>query len=437
MTKQHVVSAIDIGTEKIVTVIADTTAGRHTIQVLGFSSVPAAGIRKSQIVDLNATIAAMTESVDAAERMAGVNIQSAYVSVSGAHIQSQNSKGVVAVAQPQQEISADDVARVIDAAKAVSLPTGKEIMHIVPKNFKVDSQEGIKDPIGMSGIRLEAEAHIVTGSSTALKNIEKCINEMGVQVSEFVFSGLASAESVLTETEKELGVVVVDIGAGSTSLCVYVEGSLEYSNVLPIGARHITQDIALGCRVSLQSAEKIKLGLAALGESPIALPGESKEDARKRRKREDLIEPQQLGITEPIDPLSRRMLVEGIMMPRMKEMFELIGAELEKNKLFAMIPAGIVLTGGGAETAEIIEMCKRTLQLPTRVGAPQGFRGLIDEVEKPSFATSLGLVLYGSKKGGELVQTTGKGFAPKQLMSSLHLPSLPGKLIRFIKSLLP
>lgn len=436
MPKQHIVSAIDIGTEKIVTLIADISEGAQNIRVLGVSAVPSKGLRKSQIVDLNAAIEAMTESVDAAERMAGLNIQSAYVSVGGSHIHSQNSKGVVAVAQPSQEITPEDVHRVIDAAKAVSLPTGKEIMHIVPKNFKVDSQDGIKDPVGMSGIRLEAEAHIVTGSTTALKNIEKCINEMGISVAEFVFAGLASSTMIVTETEKELGVLVIDIGAGSTSLAAYCDGSLEFTAVLPVGARHITQDIALGCRVSLQSAEKIKLRLAEIPEPPVAMPGESKEESRKRRKAQDLIDAASLGISESIDPLSRRTLIDGIMTPRMKEMFDMIGAEMEKQHLFGKIPAGIVLTGGGAETVEIVEVCKRVLQLPTRVGRPTGMRGLIDDIEKPSFATSLGLLVYGAQKGGEVAQTTAGGFPLKALFSG-QIKTLPSTIVKFFKSLLP
>lgn len=436
MAKQHIVSAIDIGTEKVVTLIADVSEGRNNIRVLGVSSAMSKGLRKSQIVDLNSAIEAITESVDAAERMAGLNIQSAYVSVGGSHIQSQNSKGVVAVAQPNQEITAEDVARVIDAAKAVSIPTGKEIMHIIPKNFKVDSQEGIRDPIGMSGIRLEAEAHIITGSTTAIKNIEKCINEMGVNVSEFVFAGLSSAEISLTDTEKELGVLLVDIGAGSTSLAAYVDGSLDFTAVLPVGARHITQDIALGCRVSLQSAEKIKLQLAHLPESPVVLPGESKEEARKRRKAEDVIDVQTLGIQENIEPLSRRTLLDGIMVPRMKEMFDLIGKELDKQHLFDKIPAGVVLTGGGAETIEIVEVCKRTLQLPTRVGVPSGMRGLIDDIEKPQYATSLGLLLYGSKKGGEITQTQGEGFNLSNVFKG-GASQVPLKIIKTLRSLLP
>lgn len=435
MAKQSIVTAIDIGTDKIVTLVGQVESHVTPPRVLGVSSVRSRGIRKSQIVDLGSAIEAITESVDAAERMAGMNISNAFVSVSGQHIQSLNSKGVVAVANPNQEIMAEDVLRVIDAAKAVSLPNGKEILHIVPKNFKVDSQEGIKDPVGMTGIRLETEAHIITASTTALKNIEKCMHEIGVQVSEFVFSGLACAEVSVTETEKELGVVSVDIGGGSTSLCVFVEGSLEFSGVLPIGAKHITQDIALGCRVSLESAEKIKLGLATLPPLTSVLPGETKEDARKRLKKEDILDPQIFGILENVDQLSRRTLIEGIMAPRMKEMFELIGRELEKQHVYDKIPAGVVLTGGGAETVDIVEVCKHVLQLPTRVGSPTGFQGLIDEVEKPQYATSLGLLQYATRKGAH--QAGSGGGWDLSGISLESLSQLPQMVKKLIKNIIP
>lgn len=433
MSKQNIVTAIDIGTEKIVTLVADISEGPSQIRVLGVSSVRSKGIKKSQIVDLNSASEAITESVDAAERMAGMNIHHAYVSIGGQHIQSLNSKGVVAVAQPSQEITPEDVLRVIDAAKAVSLPSGKDILHVIPKNYKVDSQDGIKDPVGMSGIRLETEAHIITASTTALKNVEKCMNELGITVTEFVFSGLAASEVTITETEKELGVVVVDIGAGTTSLCIFIEGSLEFSSVLPIGARHITQDIALGCRVSLESAEKIKVALATLPASKPPLPGETKDDVRRRKKMEDMIDAQSLGIMEPIDAFSRKTLVEGIMAPRMKEMFDLIGQEIEKHQYYSRIPAGVVLSGGGAETVDIAEICKHTLQLPTRVGIPSGFLGLIDEVEKPAFSASLGLLRYAASKA--VVQPPSK--SNFSMPSFSNISEIPKKIISAIQSLLP
>lgn len=286
MGKTKVVAAIDIGTEKVCTLIAVVEEGGE-LRVVGASAVRSAGIRKSQIVNLEEAAAAVTESVDAAERMAGFSINHAYVSVGGKHIESQNSKGVVAVTDPNGDITHADVERVIEAARAIQLPANREVLHVLPTAYQVDSQEGIKDPVGMSGVRLEAETHIVTGSSTVLKNIRKIIEQLGVQVAEFVFAGVASSLAVLSETERELGVVVVDIGAGSTSLCVFVEGSLVHSAVIPVGATHITKDIALGSRVSIPAAEAIKKALTQfLHEStPDRYPDESREDARKRKKK--------------------------------------------------------------------------------------------------------------------------------------------------------
>lgn len=214
--KNKIISAIDIGTTKVTTLISSLTADTDKINVIGVAAAPAKGLRKSQIVDIDETIESITQSVESAERMAGYTISNALASISGSHIESLNSKGVVAVAEPEGEISANDVNRVIEAARAVSLPTSREILHVIPRDFKVDSQEGVKDPVGMSGVRLEAEAHLISGSATAMRNITKCISEIGIDVNSLVFSGLASAEAVMTSTEKELGAVLVDLGGGST-----------------------------------------------------------------------------------------------------------------------------------------------------------------------------------------------------------------------------
>jgi cell division protein FtsA len=368
--------------------------------------------------------------------MAGFEVRSAYVSISGGHISSQNSKGVVAVASPNQEIVRDDVHRVIEAARALSLPADREIIHIVPREFKVDSQEGIKDPVGMTGVRLESEAHIITSMSTALRNIEKCLHDVGLNIDGFVFSGLAASEVVLTETEKELGVVAVEIGAGSTSLCAFVEGSLAYSAALPIGARHITQDIALGCRISLDAAEKIKL---ALSNDPdvnlIPNPGESKEEFNKRKKKLDQLDLNALGIDEKTDVLSKRALVEGIMVPRMKEIFTMIGQHLSAKDLLPQVPAGLVLSGGGAETIGMTEVAKRTLNIPARVGRPTELLGLIHDIQKPSFATAIGLLEYGRKHGASRVTTT--HFSMKGIVGSMKPDQFMDKLIKMIKSFIP
>lgn len=436
MPRNTVITAIDLGTDKCVTLIATIQEPSNHLQVVGVSAVQSRGIRRSTIINLEQAMEAMTESLDGAERMAGFDVKSAYLSFAGTHISSQNSKGVVAVAAPSQEITSEDVARVIEAARAVSLPSDREIIHVIPRDFKVDSQDGIKDPVGMTGVRLEAEAHIITGMSTALRNYEKCLHDLGLSVDGFVFSGLASAEVSVTETEKELGVAVVEIGAGSTSICVFVENAMTFSATLPIGARHITQDIALGCRVSLDSAEKIKLALSKEDQTNIMpYPGESKEELNKRRKKADELDVKTLGIDDTSESLSKRTLIEGIMVPRMKEIFTLILRELDAHGLKAQIPAGLVLTGGGAETVGMVEVAKRVMNLPVRVGKPTQLDGLVSDIQKPSFTTSIGLLMYGRKQGGT---PSSKGSLQLgSFFKNFNLGSFPQKVIHLVKSIMP
>ena len=257
---KKIVAGIDIGTSKITSIIASVPQD-GLVNVLGVANVASRGVRKGQIIDIEEATSGVVESLEATERMAGYSISSAYFSVDGAHVACQNSHGVVAVAEPNKEITPDDVKRAVEAARAVNLPSTREILHVLPRQFIVDSQEGIKDPVGMSGVRLEVNTHIISAAGTTLKNLEKCAQLVGIDADGFVFAGLASATSVLTETEKELGVVLVDLGAGTTDICIYVDGALSYSSVLPVGARNITNDLAIGLRVSLESAEKIKLVL--------------------------------------------------------------------------------------------------------------------------------------------------------------------------------
>lgn len=436
MSRLTPITAIDIGTDKCTTLIAHIDETTRALQVVGTAVVPSRGMRRSTIVDLEQVLETITESVDAAERMAGFDVKSAYISISGQHIASQNSKGVVAVAAPNQEISPEDVSRVIEAARAISLPSDREVIHVVPRHFKVDSQEGIKDPVGMTGVRLESEAHIITGMTTALRNLEKCIRDIGLEVDGFVFSGLAASEVVLSETEKELGVVSVDIGAGSTSLCVFVDGSLTLSAALPIGARHITQDIALGCRISLDAAEKIKLALSRDDLQNInPIPGESKEELNKRRKKADQLDLSALGIDEKAEVLSKRTLIEGIMVPRMKEIFTMIGQQLEKQELLKQIPAGIVLSGGGAETVGIIEVAKRTLSLPARVGKPTDLQGLITDIQRPSFATSIGLLEYGKRQG--VTRKVSSSISIGSAWKNMPVGNWSAQIGKLIRSLIP
>ncbi|NTU73498.1 cell division protein FtsA, partial [Candidatus Roizmanbacteria bacterium] len=256
------ICGIDIGSSKVATVVGLKSPENDELRIIGFNSTHSKGVKKGLIVDIDQVTSSVEESVEKAERMAGHKITSAYVSVGGPHISSLNSHGVVAVSNPQTEIVGDDVARVIDAARAISLSTTRQIIEVTPREYSVDGQAGIKNPIGMSGVRLEVDTHIITASLTNLKNIDRCLADLGIQNAGFIFSGLASAESVLTETETDLGVAVVDIGGGKTDICIYVDGPLSHSASISLGARHITNDIAVGLRLSLDSAEKIKVHLS-------------------------------------------------------------------------------------------------------------------------------------------------------------------------------
>ncbi len=427
MPKGRIVSAIDIGTSKITTIIASQQEDSEKINVIGVATFPSIGLRKSQIVDIEEAINAITQSVEAAERMAGCAIAKSFISISGNHIQSKNSKGVVAVAEPEGEISMEDVSRVIEAARAVSLPASREILHVIPRDFIVDSQEGIKDPLGMTGVRLEVETHIVTGSSTAMKNLGKCVAELGVDVEALVFSGLAASEAVLTDTEKELGVCLVDIGGGTTAIAIFVEGSLAYSSVLPVGAKNITNDLAIGLRVSLDSAEKIKKALSRY----------KKVDQDQEAKEKDELDLSKLDLEEEIKSVSKKTVVDGIIQPRLKEIFQMVGEELKKSGYGGATPAGIVVTGGGARTAGLIPVCKRTLSLPVRIGRPSGLDGLIDEIREPEFSTGQGLILYGLKN---FEKPATAGFSFKKIGSILgRIPAkgVAEKVVDFVKSFLP
>ena len=435
MPSQRVITAIDIGTDKCVTLIAILDDETEQLRIAGFAAIPSKGMKKSQIIDLEKVLGTLTESLDAAERMAGLEVKQAYISIAGGHVASQNSRGVVAVASPNQEITPEDVNRVIEAARAISLPSDREIIHVIPKDFSVDSQTGIKDPVGMTGIRLESEAHIITGLSPTLRNTEKCVQDLGIEIEGFVFGGLASSQVVLTETEKELGVVVVDIGAGSTSLSAFVDGALEYSCSLPIGARHITQDVALGCRVSLDAAERIKTFLSLDKNSQLAPhSGETKVDFNKRRRQADQLHLSDLNLGDESEVISRRNVIEGIMAPRLREIFSMVGQKLETHNLFSLVPAGLVITGGGAKTIGATDVAKSTLKLPARVGQPTALPGLLSDIQDPIFATSVGLLVFASKRmGGE----TQGGFSFSNITKDLSLGKLKNQAIKFFKSILP
>ena len=422
MAKSNLVASIELGSTKITTLIAqvydDPTGTERKINIVGVSATESQGIRKGQIVNLEEAVESTINSVERAERMAGYNLNSAYVSMGGAHINSQNSHGVVAVSNPEGEIVPEDIERVIEAASAVSLPSSRELLHVIPREFVVDGESGVKDPLGMSGVRLEVQTHLITSSSASTKNLQKVMHEVGIKVDELVFSGLASSESVLTRTEKELGCVMIDIGGGTTSFAVFIEGALSYSAVIPIGSRNVTNDLAIGLRVSLESAEKIKLALS------------KNKKKKKINKSDDQLELTSLGINEN-KRVSRKTLVEGIIRPRLNEIFTMVRIQLEKDNIINQIPSGAIVTGGGADVVGIIDSAKRMLALPARTGRPKGVSGLIDDIMTPAYATPIGLILYGVKQSE--IEPSGS------IGNRIKLPSagVATKLFQAIRDLLP
>lgn len=434
---KKIVAGIDIGTSKITTIIA-SIPDAGMLNVLGVATSESRGVRKGQIVDIEESTASIVESLEASERMAGYSISSAFLSVGGAHISSQNSHGVVAVAEPQKEITSDDIKRVIDAARAISLPSTKEVLHVLPREFIVDSQEGIRDPVGMTGVRLEVNTHLITAGGTALRNLEKCASLVGIDVDGFVFNGLASATAVLTETEKELGVILIDFGAGTSDVSIFIDGALSYSAVLPIGARNITNDLAIGLRISLESAEKIKLLLNKKLHEP-TLPEEKTDEIKKPKPKtlsDDSIDLLSLHLPEGLTKVSKKTIVDGIIKPRLNEIFTMIGMEIKKSGFGGLTPAGLVVTGGGAETQGIIEAARRNLAMQVRVGIPGNVAGLIDEILIPSYASAVGLVLYAAKEG---VSTKEKFNFQKlsKVVGKFPIQGVAGKLVEMVKSFLP
>ncbi|MBU2632286.1 cell division protein FtsA [Patescibacteria group bacterium] len=431
MNEGKIVVAVDVGTSKIVTLIARVD---EEVNILGVSEIKSVGIKKGQIVDIEEAVLAINNSLESAERMAGYSASHVIASIGGSHIESINSRGVVAVSNPSGEISKSDLDRVIEAAKAVSIPSSREIIHVLPRSYTVDGQDGIKDPIGMSGVRLEVDTHLISASSISIRNFEKAFTEVGVDVDAFVFGGYASSLSVLSETEKELGVIMVDIGAGTTDISVYLDGSVAYSSVIPIGARHITNDLAIGLRISLESAEKIKLFLSKPGGQIERKITTEHLDGKTRERSSDELDLSSLNLPEEVSKVSRKTLVEGIIKPRLNEIFTFIGMELKKSGFVGQTPSGLVITGGGSQTIGVVEAAKRMLAMPVRLGIPVDIKGIIDEVQNGAFAASVGLIAY----GGEIEDKASLPFG-------FSLPKIPGikinkvlsKAIAFIKSFMP
>lgn len=425
MKQNELIAAIDIGSTKVTTVIAQVSyeemTGEKNVSVIGVSTQPSKGIKKGQIVDIEESVESIIASVEPAERMAGYNLDRAFISVGGAHISSQNSKGVVAVSNAKGEVNDVDIDRVIEAARAISHPASREIIHVVPREYIVDGETGVRDPVGMAGVRLEVETHIVTSSTAALKNLTRAVNEVGVEVADTVFTGLASSYATLTQTEKELGCVMVDIGSGTTSICAFVDGALAYSGAIPVGARNVTNDLAIGLRVSLETAERIKLDL-------------HKKSKALDKHGKELVEVSETGSDE-VKRVTKRTLTEGIIKPRLTEIFSLIKQELEKSGIINKVPSGLVITGGGSMTEGLDEVAKRILALPIRIAKPKKLKGLIDDIMSPEYSASVGLILYGMENMSSAPQNSFSGFG--KLTGGLPTGTSFNKLIDKIKGLFP
>lgn len=383
MAREQYSVGIDLGSATVRVVVAKREATSLALLLMGVGEGPGGGMQKGVVTDVEEAVRSLSRALDGAERMSGTPIERAYVSINGAHISSQSSRGVIAVSRADGEITADDVVRVINAAQAVSLPNNREILHVLPQDFVVDGQERIHDPVGMTGVRLEVDAHMVEGSVPFIKNVAKVVNQAGVHVEDFVFAPLAAAAATLSKRQRELGVVLIDLGAGTTNVVVYEENVLLHTAVLPLGASHITNDIAIGLRTSIDVAEIIKK------QHGTALPESVKQSER--------IVVESTEGEEEHESVSRQE-VANIIRARLDEIFSFVDRELKQINRSGLLPAGAVLTGGGARMNGIVEVAKKKLRLPARLGKPEGFGGIAEAALDPSFAVALGLIRWGMQQ---------------------------------------
>ncbi|MBI4694603.1 MAG: cell division protein FtsA [Gammaproteobacteria bacterium] len=378
--EKNLIVGLDIGTSKVVAIVGEVTP-EGTIEVVGIGSHPSRGLKKGVVVNIESTVQSIQRAIEEAELMAGCEIHSVYAGIAGSHIRSLNSHGIVAIRD--NEVTANDVERVIDAARAVAIPADQKILHILPQEFIIDGQEGIREPIGMSGVRLEARVHMVTGAVSAAQNIIKCVRRCGLEVDDVILQQLASSYAVLAEDEKELGVCLCDIGGGTTDIAVFVHGAIHHSAVIPIAGDQVTNDIAVALRTPTQHAEDLKIKYAC-ALTQLADPDET-------------IEVPSVG-DRPPRRLVRQTLAE-VVEPRYEELFSLVAAELKRSGFDGMIAAGMVLTGGGARMEGAIELAEEVFNMPVRLGSPQYVAGLVDVVRNPIYATGVGLLLFGSHSG--------------------------------------
>lgn len=380
MAKEQVIASLDIGNSKIRTVIAMKEDEKKYPSVIGVGISDSVGLRKGAIVDIEETIHSITTSLEEAERMAGETIDAVFVSISGSHIEALSSRGVVAISN-STEIVQEDIERVLEAAQTIPIPPNRQILRIVPRSFTIDDQQEIRHPIGMSGIRLEVDAQVITGSIPAIKNIEKCIQQVGLDIDDLVPASLASSEAVLTKRQKELGVVNIDIGAGSTSIAVYEEGALIHTAVFPVGGVNVTNDIAIGLRTSVDIAERLKIEYGSC-------------DPHDATDRDEI----DLSLMSKIDAhkVGKKHMLE-IIEARLHEILVMVKDELASIERDGKLPAGAILTGGSVKIPGILDLTRNVLNLPVQIGFPNEIEGIVDKIDDPSYATALGLVILGTK----------------------------------------
>src|SRR5262245_30808683 len=384
---------LDIGTTKISCIIAEKKAPNE-LNIVGVGNAPSEGLRRGVVVDLDKTVASIQRAVDEAERMAGVPVKAVTAGIAGDHIRSINSRGVIAVSRKDNEIGPPDVDRVVEAAKAIAIPMDREIIHVIPQALIVDDQDGIKDPVGMSGVRLEAEEHIITSAVTSANNISPSTQRAGLKVGDLVLEPLASSNAVLGNDERDLGVVLLDLGGGTTDVAVFFEGSIRHTAIVPFGGANVTNDIAIGLRTPIEKAEQIKIqhgcALAALvgPEQNVAVPGVGGRADRQ---------------------ISRHVLASMIE-PRMEEIFAIANKEVKKNHFAELLGGGVVLTGGTSLMPGVVELAEQVFEMPVRLGVPQGLGGLSANVADPRFATGVGLVIHAAQaESGEPVSRERRG----------------------------
>lgn len=419
----NIITAIDIGSSKICTVIASLGEKGDTPQVIGVSVMPSRGVKKGVIINIDEAVNSIGESLESAEKMAGLTVSSAIVSINGKHITSTNNRGVVAVAHG--EIGEDDIHRAIDNARTVAIPSTREIIHVLKREFIVDAQGGIHDPLGMSGNRLEVDSHIISALATTVHNLDKTIKQLGLSIDDIVFTGFAGSEAVLTDTEKELGVTMLDIGAGTTCATIYVEDAISYSGCVPIGGDHITSDLAIGFTVSIDDARRLKekMGTILEGyrehEKPESKPafmrreeGEEEAERPKEKEKESRRKSDELDVSSlniPDKPSVSKELYDKIVTTRMEEIFELASEQVKQAGFSMKQPAGVVLTGGTADLVGITRMAKEFFGVPARVGTPTGLTGFTEEISGPAFAVVQGLTLRGLDLGVDEIGSSGGG----------------------------